>query len=138
MRLRDGRCFLDRFDWPSDHLPLVSSRHRSNVAPYRSIGGSRLRRQCRHDRQGGGHRHRTGPACHTLSGSSGSLSNGRSLTMSTCTKWVNTLVISCKDWSAQLDYTCTTWADHGSDECSQWADEGSNQCTSWEECHWYT
>jgi phospholipase C len=58
--------------------------------------------------------------------------------MSTCTKWVNTLVISCKDWSAQLDYTCTTWADHGSDECSQWADEGSNQCTSWEECHWYT
>jgi phospholipase C len=58
--------------------------------------------------------------------------------MSTCTKWVNTLVISCKDWSAQLDYTCTTWADEGSDQCSQWADEGSSQCTSWEKCHWYT
>jgi phospholipase C len=58
--------------------------------------------------------------------------------MSTCTKWVNTLVISCKDWSAQLEYSCTSWADEGSDQCSQWADEGSNQCTSWEECHWYT
>jgi phospholipase C len=58
--------------------------------------------------------------------------------MSTCTKWVDTLVITCKNWSSQIDYECTTWADEGSDQCSEWADEGSSQCTSWEECHWYT
>jgi len=58
--------------------------------------------------------------------------------MSTCTKWVDTLVITCKNWSQQLDYECTSWADEGSNQCSEWADEGSSQCTSWEECHWYT
>ncbi len=58
--------------------------------------------------------------------------------MSTCTKWVDTIVISCKNWTSQLDYTCTSWADEGSNQCSQWADEGSNQCTSWGKCHWYT
>ena len=58
--------------------------------------------------------------------------------MSTCTKWVDTLVITCKNWSSQVDYECTNWADEGSDKCSQWADEGSDQCTSWKKCHWYT
>jgi phospholipase C len=58
--------------------------------------------------------------------------------MSTCTRWVDTFVISCKNWSSQLDYECTSWADEGSDACSDWADEGSDQCTSWDECHWYT
>jgi phospholipase C len=58
--------------------------------------------------------------------------------MSTCTKWVDTLVITCKNWSSQLDYECTTWADEGSDACSDWADEGSSQCPSWDKCHWYT
>jgi len=58
--------------------------------------------------------------------------------MSTCTKWVDTIVISCKNWSSQADYTCTSWADEGSDQCSQWADEGSDQCASWGKCHWYT
>jgi phospholipase C len=58
--------------------------------------------------------------------------------MSTCTKWVDSVVITCENWSSTLDYECTTWADEGSNECSAWADEGSSQCTSWEECHWYT
>lgn len=58
--------------------------------------------------------------------------------MSTCTKWVDTVVITCKNWSSKIDYECTTWADEGSSECSDWADEGSSHCTSWEECHWYT
>ena len=58
--------------------------------------------------------------------------------MSTCTKWVDTIVITCKNWSSQLDYTCTTWADEGSNACSDWADEGSDTCTSWDKCHWYT
>jgi phospholipase C len=69
--------------------------------------------------------------------------------MSTCTKWVDTIVITCKNWSSQVDYECTDWADEGSsqcsqwadegsNQCSQWADEGSNQCSSWGECHWYT
>jgi phospholipase C len=80
--------------------------------------------------------------------------------MSTCTKWVDTIVITCKNWRSEVDYECTSWADEGSSECSQWADEGSNQCsqwadegsnrcsqwadegsnqcTAWDECHWYT
>jgi len=58
--------------------------------------------------------------------------------MSTCTKWVDTFVITCKNWTNQLDYECTSWADEGSNQCSEWADEGSSQCTSWEKCHWYT
>lgn len=58
--------------------------------------------------------------------------------MSTCTKWVDTIVITCKNWGSQLDHECTTWADEGSNECSEWADEGSSQCTSWGKCHWYT
>jgi phospholipase C len=58
--------------------------------------------------------------------------------MSTCTKWVDRVVITCKNWASQLDHECTSWADEGSNQCSQWADEGSNQCPSWEECHWYT
>jgi phospholipase C len=58
--------------------------------------------------------------------------------MTTCTKWVDVLVISCRNWASQLDYECTTWADQGSNQCSQWADQGSNQCTSWSKCHWYT
>ncbi len=58
--------------------------------------------------------------------------------MSTCTKWVDTLVITCKNWSSKLDHECTSWADEGSDACSDWADEGSSQCTSWKKCHWYT
>src|SRR6188474_3420273 len=47
--------------------------------------------------------------------------------MSTCTKWVDTFVITCKNWATELDQVCTSWAD-----------EGSSHCTSWEECHWYT
>ena len=58
--------------------------------------------------------------------------------MSTCTKWVDTFVITCKNWSSQIDYECTTWADEGSSKCSAWADEGSSQCISWKKCHWYT
>lgn len=58
--------------------------------------------------------------------------------MSTCTRWVDTFVISCKNWSSEVDYKCTSWADEGSRKCSRWADEGSSKCTSWEECHWYT
>ena len=58
--------------------------------------------------------------------------------MSTCTKWVDTVVITCKNWSSQVDYECTSWADEGSNRCSEWADEGSSRCTSWEKCHWYT
>jgi phospholipase C len=58
--------------------------------------------------------------------------------MSTCTKWVDTFVITCKNWASELDQVCTSWADEGSNQCSEWADEGSSQCTSWEECHWYT
>ena len=58
--------------------------------------------------------------------------------MSTCTRWVDTIVISCKNWASHADYECTTWADEGSNACSQWADQGSSQCTSWEKCHWYT
>jgi len=58
--------------------------------------------------------------------------------MSTCTKWVDTFVITCKNWASQADYECTSWADEGSNQCTQRADEGSNQCTSWDECHWYT
>src|SRR2546429_847863 len=81
--------------------------------------------------------------------------------MSTCTKWVNQIVITCKNWTSQLDYVCTSWADEGSNQCtqwadegsyqcSQWADEGSNQCSQWadegykscsswsQDCHWYT
>ena len=69
--------------------------------------------------------------------------------MSTCTKWVDQLVITCVDWANQVDHKCTSWADEGSKKCSQWADEGSNKCsqwadegskkcTAWEKCHWYT
>ncbi len=58
--------------------------------------------------------------------------------MATCTKWVDTFVITCKNWSSQVDYECTSWADEGSNQCSEWADEGSSHCTSWEKCHWYT
>jgi phospholipase C len=69
--------------------------------------------------------------------------------MSTCTKWVDSIVITCKDWASKVDYECTSWADEGSYKCDQWADEGSyscqqwadkgsSQCTSWAECHWYT
>lgn len=71
--------------------------------------------------------------------------------MSTCTKWVDTIVITCKDWASQVDYKCTTWADEGSSQCSQWADQGSNQCSQWadegsnqcsawadQHCHWYS
>lgn len=81
--------------------------------------------------------------------------------MSTCTKWVNQLVITCKNWTSMIDYECTSWADEGSNQCSQWSDEGSNQCAQWsdegssqcsqwadeghdecsswsEDCHWYT
>ena len=58
--------------------------------------------------------------------------------MSTCTKWVDTFVITCKNWATELDQVCTSWADEGSSHCSDWADEGSSECTSWEECHWYT
>ena len=47
--------------------------------------------------------------------------------MSTCTKWVNTIIITCNNFAERIDHTCTSWAD-----------EGSNQCTSWEKCHWYT
>ena len=71
--------------------------------------------------------------------------------MSTCTKWVDQIVITCKNWSEKVDYECTTWADEGSSQCSQWADEGSNQCSQWADegsnecsswtekhCHWYS
>lgn len=70
--------------------------------------------------------------------------------MSTCTKWVDRIVITCKSWAQEIDYKCTewadegtskcsNWADEGSNECSRWADEGSSQCTSWgKKCHWYT
>lgn len=59
--------------------------------------------------------------------------------MSTCTNWVNRLVIERKNWSTKLDYECTQWADEGSNECSKWAGEGSYQCSIWgRECHWYT
>ncbi len=69
--------------------------------------------------------------------------------MSTCTKWVDTVVITCKNWTSKLDHECTTWADEGSKkcsdwadegskQCSDWADEGSKQCSAWEKCHWYT
>lgn len=34
--------------------------------------------------------------------------------MSTCTKWIDTVVITCKDWASKLDYERTTWADEGS------------------------
>lgn len=59
--------------------------------------------------------------------------------MSTCTKWVDEVVITCKNWASQVDYECTSWADEGSSQCSQWADEGHNECSSWgQDCHWYT
>jgi len=59
--------------------------------------------------------------------------------MSTCTKWVDRVVIQCKNWSEQVDYECTEWADEGSNQCSEWADEGSRQCSEWgKKCHWYT
>lgn len=59
--------------------------------------------------------------------------------MSTCTKWVDKIVITCKNWAEQVDYECTEWADEGSNECSHWADEGSKQCSEWgKKCHWYT
>jgi len=71
--------------------------------------------------------------------------------MSTCTKWVDQIIITCKNWSQKVDYECTTWADEGSNQCSKWADEGSNQCSTWADegsnacsswadknCHWYS
>ena len=51
--------------------------------------------------------------------------------MSTCTKWVDRVVITCKNWAEKVDYECTEWADEGSNKCSQWADEGSNKCSEW-------
>jgi hypothetical protein len=51
--------------------------------------------------------------------------------VSTCTKWVNRLVIECKNWSTKVDYECTQWADEGSYECDRWADEGSRECEEW-------
>ena len=51
--------------------------------------------------------------------------------MSTCTKWVDKIVITCKNWAEEIDYKCTKWADEGSNKCSEWADEGSNECSRW-------
>lgn len=56
--------------------------------------------------------------------------------MSTCTKWVDRIVITCKNWAEKIDYECTEWADEGSYKCSQWADEGSNNCCTWWPCSW--
>jgi len=53
--------------------------------------------------------------------------------MSTCTKWIDNVVITCVDWAEQIDVECTDWADEGSAQCSSWADEGSNQCSSWKD-----
>ena len=58
--------------------------------------------------------------------------------MSTCTKWVDKIVIECKNWASQVDCECTSWADEGDYACEEWADEGSEECTSWEKCKWYT
>ncbi len=63
--------------------------------------------------------------------------------MSTCTKWIDNVVITCVDWAEQIDTECTDWADEGSNQCSSWADEGSNQCSSWADegsnhcCTWW-
>lgn len=63
--------------------------------------------------------------------------------MSTCTKWIDTIVISCINWAEQISTECTDWADEGSNQCSSWADEGSNQCASWADegsnqcCTWW-
>ena len=51
--------------------------------------------------------------------------------MSTCTKWVDKIVIECKNWAEKIDYVCTEWADEGSNKCSDWADEGSSECSDW-------
>ena len=34
--------------------------------------------------------------------------------MSTCTRWVDRVVITCKNWAQKVDYVCTEWADEGS------------------------
>jgi phospholipase C len=63
--------------------------------------------------------------------------------MSTCTKWVDQVVITCKNWGQKVDYVCTEWADEGSNKCSEWADEGSNKCSEWADegknkcCTWW-
>ncbi|HEY5748742.1 MAG TPA: alkaline phosphatase family protein [Chryseolinea sp.] len=63
--------------------------------------------------------------------------------MSTCTKWVDQLVISCKNWSSKIDHECTTWADEGINQCDREEDQGYNACAREEDqgykdcCDWW-
>jgi phospholipase C len=53
--------------------------------------------------------------------------------MSSCTKWVDTVVITCQNWASQISFGCSQWADEGYNQCTQTEDEGYNQCSQTED-----